>query len=363
MRAKKDSAYFLFVHTYVAHTPYDGFAEFRARHPELPLPSDEQIAALKKIHNVGTTNERWPAPRTVPKGLRHICTYYNMLSESHDDFLRCGDRFLMPDFLGNRHFETYRQGLVDSHRASIRRGDRMVAQIRDVLIELDQLDDTLLIVTSDHGDAMYEHSVHEHDYLPFDEVIKIPLVLSFPNQIEGGQIFDELSWHLDLHSTILSLAGVPADAERRGIDLAPVLRGEEAAPTNRAIFPLLLRPANRSPMPAKRIVLRGDYKYIEGHELYGDAEGLLFDMKNAPGETQNLRQSLPERFEELRQLAIDYDGGLTPGDPVHFETRERISPFAGEVEPVEISESVRRGLAEIGYFLDDNNNEAVEEEP
>jgi arylsulfatase A-like enzyme len=351
MRTKEKTPYFLFIHTYVAHVPYGGFRNFRDRHPELDLPDEPEIIDLKKRFPVASINEPVPAPRDIPAELRFMCTFYNNVADTHRDVIGCGDRQFKSDFLESEHFDAYREGLVDAHREAIRRGDRMVGQIRDVLIELGQLDDTLLVVTSDHGDAIFEHGVHEHDYLPFDEVVKVPLVLSYPRRVEGGQVIRGLGWHLDLFPTILSLAGIRVDGDLHGMDLSGGLLGDESISDDRAIHPILLRPANRSPMPRRRMTLRGDYKFIEGHRIYGDPEGLLYDVQNSPGEDENLRESMPEVFAELRELALDFEGGLTPGEPIHRETKRPISPFPGDVEPFELSEEVRRGLAELGYLV------------
>lgn len=363
MRSKDETAYFLFLHTYIAHVPYGGFEDFREEHPELDLPDDAKLAELKEKFVVPSINDPIPAPRDIPEELRHMCTFYNNVSDSHRDVLGCGDRRFKGDFLQGEHFETYREGLVEAHRGAIRRGDRMVGQIRDLLVELGQLEDTLLIVTSDHGDAMFEHSVHEHDYLPFDEVIKVPLILSYPRRIPGGQVVRGLTWHLDLFPTILSLAQVPYAGDLQGLDLSPALVRGEAIDDDRAIHPVLLRPANRSPMPSRRMALQGDYKFIQGHRVYGDPEGLLFDLTTSPGEDENLREAKPELFTAMRERALDYEGSLTPGEPIHRETKERISPFPGEVEPVELSEEVRRGLAELGYLVGDDPPEEPPEQP
>jgi hypothetical protein len=126
----------------------------------------------------------------------------------------------------------------------------------------------------------------------------------------------------------------------------------EAISEDRAIHPVLLRPMNRSPLPMRRIALQGDYKFIEGHDAYGDPEGLLFNLRESPDENLNLRQSEPQVFANLRALSQRFDDGLTPGDPIHQSTEERISPFPGEVEPYGASEEVQRGLEALGYLFD-----------
>ena len=359
MRGQKDAPYFLFLHTYIAHTPYDGFNDFRNRHPELDLPDDQEIAALKAKYpsNPDAPN---PAPRDIPVELRHMCTFYNMDSATASDFLGCGDHRIKPDFLQSEHFEVYREGLLEAHRASIRRGDHMVGQVRDVLIELGQLEDTLLIVTSDHGEAMFEHSLHGHDYTPYNEVLKVPLFLSYPRRISGGQVVRGLTWHLDLVPTILSLAQVPFDPNLRGRDLTPVMLQQETIPEDRVIHPLLLRPCKRTYLPMQRMTLEGDFKFIPGHRHYGDPKGLLFDLTSSPDEKDNLRESRPELFARLRKLALDYDASLTPGKPIHQETKERISPFPGEVEPLELSSEWQRQLEALGYIFEDDDSDGAE---
>ena len=65
-----------------------------------------------------------------------------------------------------------------------------------------------------------------------------------------------------------------------------------------------------------------------------------------------------EEFAELRSLAQQFDGSLTPGEPIHQETRERISPFPGDVEPHVVPEDIQRGLEALGYIFDPADQEA-----
>ena len=96
-----------------------------------------------------------------------------------------------------------------------------------------------------------------------------------------------------------------------------------------------------------------DPAIIEGNPHFGDPEGLLFDLAASAEESENLRSARPELFEELRGLASDYEGSLTPGEPVHQETGERISPFPGDVEPFELTDEEQSELQALGYFFDD----------
>lgn len=353
MRTQGDHPYFLFLHTYAPHSPYRGYRDYRRTHPELDLPDDAEIEALKAQYNKTDHNSFFPASREIPDELRHFCTFYNTMSDSPADFLGCGDRVILDDFLEDPKFEAYKEGFLEGHRGQIAVADRMLlGHVRDLLIELGQWEDTLFVVTSDHGDAIFEHSVHGHDYTPYNEVVKIPLYLSYPRRVPAGRVVHGLTWHLDLLPTILSLAGVPVPSGLHGRDLTPVILGEAEIPADRAIHPVLLRPTNRYPMPMRRMVIRGDYKYIEGHPAYGDPKGMLFDLKTSPGETENLRETKKETFSELEAISREYDASLELGHPRHQETGEEISPLPGEVEPWDAPEDVKQGLEALGYLFD-----------
>ncbi len=352
MREVGDAPYFLFVHTFIAHTPYRGFESARVQHPELGLPDAEQVAALKQQYDRRGATSDHVASREIPADTRHLCTLYNTISDQIGDYLDCGDRFIKEEFTTGTHFEGYRQAILESHRSEIRRGDSMVGKLRDLLREQGQWDDTLFIVSSDHGDGIFEHGTHGHDYSPFNEIIKVPLILSYPRRVPGSQVVDGLSWHLDLLPTILSFAQLPVPAELRGRDLSKVLlEGAKISP-DRAIYPVLLRPAHRNHIPMRRMVLKGDLKYIEGHRHFGDPDGLLFDLAASPDEDENLRESNPAAFAELAALSRRYAASLHPGSPIHQETGDEISAFPGEVEPLELPEERKRELEALGYIFE-----------
>ena len=328
VRATGTDPYFLFLHTYVAHGPYGGFARYRDEHPERGLPSDSERAALR---------ERYPrrgpgvvsAASEAPDDVRETCTFYNQLREDADGFIGCGYSALSPRFRNSASFESDRAALLRSYADRIDRIDVALGQIRDLLIELDLWDDTLLIVTSDHGEAFFEHDLYQHDHVPFDEVLRVPLVVSYPRLLRDGpvRVVDRLTWHLDLMPTVLALAGIEAPAGLRGVDLTPDLLGDLPAQPERAIFPAVLRLERDGFGAMRRVVIDDRYKYIEGHPEYGDAEGLLFDRVEDPGETENLRQSRPEPYAERVQRALGYEEAL--------RRRPAIDRYSGE--PITIS--------------------------
>ena len=349
----RDERYFLFIHTYAAHFPYGGFERYRVEHPERGLPTDPELALLRKRYQQAHVERKeGRVPAEIPAETRALCTFYNQLSESHSQLLGCGDYFVAAEFAQSAHAATDLSALLKSYDERLRAIDRALAAIRDRLIELGQWDDTLLVVTADHGEAFLEHGSSQHDYIAFNEVMKVPAVISYPALLRDAPAHEVsgLTWQLDLMPTILALAGAPIPAGVGGTDLTAVLEGREALPEDRAIFPAVLRLAHREARPLRRLALQRNLKFIEGDAYFGDAEGLLFDLAQDPGERVNLRRERPEAFRELAALAKSYTAGLDPRPPIHQETG-RLLPLdpLRSVPAVELSDEETAALRELGY--------------
>jgi arylsulfatase A-like enzyme/4-amino-4-deoxy-L-arabinose transferase-like glycosyltransferase len=346
MREADDTPYFLFLHTYAPHFPYGGYQLYRRAHPERGLPGITGIRRLRGLFP--PTKQGREAARSIPEPLRATCTLYNQLAPNHRAHLGCGDNRLPEDFPQTANFATDRAALLRAYDARLALVDRAIGRIRDTLVGLGQWKDTLLVVTSDHGEAFFEHGLYRHGHVPFEEVLRVPLVVSYPRLLEtrGRRVVDTLAWHLDLAPTILRLAGGEPPASWRGVDLTPLMLG--AGPKRRAVFPLVLRPPNRGPADPRRVAVRGDLKFIEGDEDFGDPEGLLFDLASDRRERTNLRDSRAREFAELAQAADRWSASLELRPPVHQRTGEVLGRD-GPVEPVELSEEEREELRALGY--------------
>ena len=115
------------------------------------------------------------------------------------------------------------------------------------------------------------------------------------------------------------------------------------------LHPVVTRAPNRSPArPLRRIVLRDSNKFIEGHESFGDEEGLLFDLASDPQELDNLRATDPERARELAERAKRYAAGLERREPVHQVTGQPLSSSDGA--GVDLSDEELEELRAFGYL-------------
>jgi N-acetylglucosamine-6-sulfatase len=165
--------------------------------------------------------------------------------------------------------------------------DESVQRIRQALAEMGELDNTVVIVTSDHGYFYGEHGLNEERRLAYEETARIPLVIRFPRVAPAGSTPAQLVQVIDLAPTILDLAGVADTVLRQGASLVPLLTGS-ATSWRRSVlleyysdrvFPRMLNMAYQA-------VRTEQHKYINYLELPGMDE--LYDLETDPFELENL---------------------------------------------------------------------------
>ena len=122
--------------------------------------------------------------------------------------------------------EEERQLLIDLYDAEIRYNDEHIGAFLDEIRERELLEESLLIVTADHGDAFGEHGYYEHPRYLHDEIVKVPLFVRLP----GGRADETVTpvSTLDIGATIEGVVG--AEENSAGISLI------EELPDDRTVF-------------------------------------------------------------------------------------------------------------------------------
>ena len=95
--------------------------------------------------------------------------------------------------------------------------------------------DTLVIVTADHGDEFFEHGSIGHRQTLFDEVVRVPLVLRWPQKIPAGSELEGPTALTDVVPTVLQAAGIAPPAHLRSRSLLPPLEREESGVLGRLV--------------------------------------------------------------------------------------------------------------------------------
>lgn len=176
------------------------------------------------------------------------------------------------------------EGLIATYDAGITYADASVAALLDSLAARGQLENTLVIVTADHGESFDEHGVIEHAQSLYMDEVHVPLVIRFPGRVPGGSRVEEPVSLRDIPRTVLDLVGedagsIPGEPLSRFWERGDVSEGRLAAGV-------------LSELRRKKALTQGNYQLITG----------------PPNEVYDLRAD-PEQQNDL-----NHDGGSERAD-------------------------------------------------
>jgi arylsulfatase A-like enzyme len=155
--------------------------------------------------------------------------------------------------------------------------DHEIGRVLDCLERTGQLENTVVVYHSDHGDFAGEHGLRNKAVGMYESIHRVPFLLSWPDGPQGTTC-SEIVELVDLYPTLSALCDVPLPDGREGIDLTPVARGE--ATGKGAAF------CELAPRTGKESAIRtSDFRLIY---YSGYREGELYDRGADPGELSNL---------------------------------------------------------------------------
>jgi arylsulfatase A-like enzyme len=187
---------------------------------------------------------------------------------------------------------------------------RLIATVKETL----DMDNTIIVLFSDHGEEFDEHgSMEGHGWTLFDEELHVPVIVRLPAGAHGGKVVDEAIELIDVPTTILGLAGLSAPIRFQGQDHSPLILGDSdgsGARGKELIF------AELSRHNIERQALRGErYKLIRttssGKNLFGgkiDSGTLFFDLSEDPLEQENRydpENPIVQQFERLLDRKLE----------------------------------------------------------
>jgi len=179
--------------------------------------------------------------------------------------------------------------------------DAFIRRLYDNLNELKMWGNTLLILTADHGEELFEHGFVGHASTTkrakmYDEVLKIPLILYGPGIVPNGVEIRQQIRQIDIMPTVLDIAGLPIPKDIQGISLLPMIKGRQIRPIPDAISESIMGGYQSDPNQENRYfysIREEKWKLVRIPLEKGFAYE-LFDLKNDPGETQNVIATHPQ---------------------------------------------------------------------
>jgi arylsulfatase A-like enzyme len=211
-----------------------------------------------------------------------------------------------------RYFAEWLPGVTDieyvkaQYDASVAYSDACIGRVLQTLDQRGMLDDTLLIIGSDHGEELDDHRMWFDHHGLYDTNVRVPLLIWAPGRIPAGKAVSGQISLLDVTPTVLELAGMPEVPEREGMlgrSLLPLLQGE-AERTWDAVH------CTECTWMRKRAWRTPQWKLIRALEpdFYGNPETELYDLLADPAEQQNVAAAFPEVVRELSQQMGDWVG-------------------------------------------------------
>jgi arylsulfatase A-like enzyme len=266
-----------------------------------------------------------------------------------------------------------RQRLIDLYDDEIIYNDHCLGRIVSHLKALDIYDDTLFIVIGDHGEAFYEHGVYSHGHTPYEEVIRVPMIMKFPSGQYAGIRVTGLTELIDIFSTTTAVVGPAlgtADSTFvQGYNLLPLVEGrcnqvrDYAFSDTQALeihnrylsvrdqrwkYIEVQRPERNvntlsstiQHMIERRLIFKilGSPRHFV-RNYFKRSDQFLFDLGDDPGEQHNLAATRPDLVGKFRQVLTEW--------------RQQNEALAEQVGSMPLSyeenESLRRHLEELGY--------------
>jgi arylsulfatase A-like enzyme len=174
--------------------------------------------------------------------------------------------------------------------------------------------DTLLVVTSDHGEELGERGFWGHARSLYAETLNVPLLVHGPG-VAAGRIRERVS-HVDVLPTLLEASGRHPTTELAGLSLWPLVRGQAARLPERTLFADFWHAPGGRPAPQQKVAIRGLWKRLDGEP----GGPLLFNLDLDPLERTNRLGAAPDVAEELRLALEAFEAGAPRLEPEFAET-------------------------------------------
>lgn len=247
---------------------------------------------------------------------------------------------------------------VDKYDDGVRTFDDYLGQIIAQLKEQNLQNKTIIVIQSEHGEALGEQGYYAH-YDVLDNQVHVPLLIVDP-RIKGGKKIESLTGSVDVLPTVLNLAGTSADNDLQGKSLAPLMKGTETDGQRNEIYlervPLweeaILIPGQTqqrrgiyaTTTDAKDIAIRTDkWKYIlrlsNKREMEVSVwakltgmpivipEAELYDLANDPKETKNVVSEHPEVVSQLNKQLNDWYAKVQVNAPQNVQKSGILQPY------------------------------------
>ncbi len=187
--------------------------------------------------------------------------------------------------------------LVKDYDAGLVDVDRHIGRVFDWLTQTGQLDDTIILLSSDHGFFLGEWRMYDKRFM-HEPSIRVPMMIRYPKVFQPGRVVNDMVLTIDIAPTILDLAGIPIPDGMQGKSMVKLGKGQEISWRKDWLYEYYEYPGSQQVRP-NRGIRTERYKYIEYYLPPEEFE--LYDLQADPGERNNVYGN-PRYAEVLRML-------------------------------------------------------------
>ena len=287
---QKGDPWFFSYNCFAPHHPFDPPADFLAHYnpDELPLPKEK------------------------PNELETKTTFQQLDSEfahndpSSYDIARMTDRD--------------KKEIIAAYYAMVELIDKQVGRMAAALEETGQLDNTIVIFMSDHGEMLGDHGFYLKGPHFYDEAVRVPLIFSWKDRFVADLRADCLMELIDIAPTLLEAASIEIPEYIQGRTMMPILLGQANASQHRDYVFSEYYNAWTHKYSYGSMLRTRDQKIVVYH---GTDQGELYDLKNDPDEFENLWTVREHAELKLRLMKACFDASVFTMDP----SPPRLGPF------------------------------------
>ncbi len=273
-------------------------------------------------------------------------------TESAMEFIvnNSGERFLLYVHYMDVHQYLYADtspnfgtSFSDFYDSAIHWTDRNVGSLIEGLRAQGILDNTVIVIASDHGEEFYEHGSEGHAKDLYSTVQHVPLIIALPFALDQPIVVEQAVANVDIWPTVLDLVGLPPLPDTDGRSLVPLIEaaaGLAPAPddlTNRVLYSQIDKNwgrTSRDPDPLVAVISENQ-RMVHRSSTPGRVE--LFDWTEDPNEQKNIASEHPERVAELTALV-----------QAHLE---QSNSQWGETPEIELDDMKKAQLRALGYVV------------
>jgi arylsulfatase A-like enzyme len=274
IQESRDQPWLMSVNTFDPHAPFDPPHEYLTRYDPLEMPGplfrETDLTAQAKLAAV--------------------------------DFQTTARR---PEMFGAKAIQA-------AYYAMIELIDHNVGRIWEALERTRQLENTLIIYMSDHGEALGDHGLLLKGCRFYEGLVRVPLILCWPGRFQTGLVSDAFVELTDITPTLLEVCGLPLPDGIQGRSLLPILTGQTDPHRHRdhvrSEYYRALNPdvPHRPGFAGTYATMIRDRRFklvaYHGHEI-----GELFDLEADPGEFDNLWDDPNHSEERFNLMKMSFD--------------------------------------------------------